>query len=168
MYLDPRPSGGAWPNNEPPPTAIQSEMLLLSALIRHGSAARALLPRIAAQQFADPLHGRIFEALTMDRPVDQIADLATLTAEFGSSGVLNDIGGAAYLVQLDGLGGPFDVVPDRAGAITDSWLRRQLLDLGEAVAGLAANQPGILNGAETLDLAEKRIADLRAAVGAPP
>lgn len=165
MYLDPRPSG-AWPNNEPPPTALQSEMLLLSALIRHGAAARALMPPIAAQQFTDPLHGRIFAALTMDRPAGQVADLVTLTAEFDGSGVLDCIGGPAYLARLADLGAPLDVVADRAGAIIDAWLCRQLIDIGEAVAGLAFNPRGILTGAETLALAEQRVADLRAVVGA--
>jgi replicative DNA helicase len=164
MYLNPGPSG-AWPNNEPPPTVLQAEMLLLSALIHHGGAARALLPQITAEQFAEPAHSRIFAALVVDRTPGQVADLATLTTEFQGAGVLDDVGGTPYLTQLVGVRAALSAAPDMARFVTDAWLRRQLVDLGETLGRLAFGNGG-LSGAETLALAEKRIADLRAVAGA--
>jgi hypothetical protein len=47
-----------------------------------------------------PFHGRIYQAITRRIEAGQLADAVTLKAEFEHSGVLEEVGGTAYLAQL--------------------------------------------------------------------
>jgi len=46
-----------------------------------------------AGAFADPIHGRIYQAITRRVEAGQLADAVTLKAEFEHSGILEEVGG---------------------------------------------------------------------------
>jgi len=89
---------------------------------------------LAAMHFADPIHGRIYQSIARRIEAGQLADAITLKAEFEHSGVLEEVGGTAYLAQL--LSSMVGII--NAGRV---WprdprmpgLRRQLIDIGETV-----------------------------------
>jgi len=83
-----------------PPRNEQAEQALLGALLANNKAYERVSDFLLPDHFADPIHGRIFEAIRRRVERGQLADAVTLKAEFEHSGVLDEVGGTAYLGQL--------------------------------------------------------------------
>ncbi len=87
--------------------------------------------------FADPVHARIYQSISRRIEASQIADPVTLRAEFEHTGVLEEVGGTAYLAQLlTAMVGIINAA-DYGRTIYDAWMRRQLIDIGETVVNQA-------------------------------
>ena len=112
---------------------------------------------LAPEHFADPLHGRIFLAITRRVEAGQLADAITLRAEFEHSGLLDEVGGVAYLGQL--LTAMVGIINagEYGRAIHDAWLRRQLIDIGENVVNNAFGQTPELDGAKQIEAGEEAL-----------
>ncbi len=98
------------------------------------------------EHFADPIHGRIFAAIARRVEAGQLADAVTLKAEFEHSGVLDEVGGTAYLAQL--LSAMVGIINagEYGRAVHDAWIRRQLIDIGEIVVNNAFGADPELDG----------------------
>jgi len=107
---------------------------------RTGAARRALANNKAYERvseflspdhFADPIHARVFAAISRRIEAGQLADAVTLKAEFEHSGVLDEVGGTGYLAQL--LSAMVGIINagEYGRAVYDAWIRRQLIDIGE-------------------------------------
>ncbi len=83
-----------------PPSNLQAEQALLGALLANNKAYERVSDFLAPDHFADPIHGRIFQAIARRIEAGQLADAVTLKAEFEHSGMLEEVGGTAYLAQL--------------------------------------------------------------------
>ena len=83
-----------------PPSNLQAEQALLGALLANNKAYERVSEFLVPEHFVDPLHGRIFQAIARRIEAGQLADAITLKAEFEHSGVLDEVGGTAYLAQL--------------------------------------------------------------------
>src|ERR1700709_2010260 len=73
-----------------PPSNPQAEQALLGALLANNKAYDRVSEFLAPEHFADPLHGRIFQAVTRRIEAGQLADAVTLRAEFEHSGLLDE------------------------------------------------------------------------------
>src|SRR3978361_1247240 len=113
-----------------PPSNLQAEQALLGALLANNKAYERVSEFLAAEHFADAVHGRIYQAISRRGEAGQLADAVTLKAEFEHAGVLEEVGGTAYLTQL--LTAMVGIINagDYGRAIHDTWLRRQLIDVG--------------------------------------
>ena len=120
-----------------PPSNLQAEQALLGALLANNRAYERVSEYLAPVHFADPIHGRIFQAIARRIEAGQLADAVTLKGEFEHSGILEEVGGTAYLAQL--LSSMVGIInaAEYGRAIHDSWLRRQLIDIGEVVVNNA-------------------------------
>src|ERR1700731_1058964 len=116
-----------------PPSNLQAEQALLGALLANNRAYERVSEFLAPDHFADPLHGRIFQAISRRVEAGQLADAVTLKAEFEHAGILDEVGGTAYLAQL--LTAMVGIINagEYGKAVHDAWLRRQLIDIGETV-----------------------------------
>ena len=155
------PSGfGATPRL--PPTNVQAEQALLGALLANNRAYERVSEFLQAEHFADPLHGRIYQAISRRIEASQIADAITLKAEFEHSGALDEVGGTAYLAQL--LSAMVGIINagDYGRAIQDAWLRRQLIDIGETVVNRAFGMEAELDAKQQMEAAEQSLFDLAA------
>src|SRR6201996_8171416 len=83
-----------------PPSNVQAEQSLLGALLANNKAYERVSEFLAPEHFVDPIHGRIFPAVVRRIEAGQLAYAVTLKAEFEHSGVLEELGGIAYLPQL--------------------------------------------------------------------
>ena len=83
-----------------PPSNVQAEQALLGALLANNKAYERVSEFLAAEHFADPIHGRIYQAISRRVEAGQLADAVTLKAEFEHAGILEEVGGTAYLTQL--------------------------------------------------------------------
>ena len=149
-----------------PPTNVQAEQALLGALLANNKAYERVSEFLAPEHFADPVHARIYAAIQRRCEAGQIADPVTLRAEFEHSGMLDEVGGTAYLAQL--LSAMVGIINagDYGRVIRDAWLRRQLIDIGETVVNRAFGAEPELDGAGQIEAAEQTLFNLATQGGA--
>ncbi len=140
-----------------PPSNLQAEQALLGALLANNKAYERVSEFLVPDHFADPLHGRIFQAIARRIEAGQLADAITLKAEFEHSGVLDEVGGSAYLGQL--LTAMVGIINagEYGRAVHDTWLRRQLIDVGETVVNNAFGADPELDGLKQVEVAEQAL-----------
>ncbi|HUC17619.1 MAG TPA: replicative DNA helicase [Acetobacteraceae bacterium] len=143
-----------------PPTNLEAEQALLGALLANNKAFERVSEFLVPDHFADPIHVRIFEAIRRRVETGQLADAVTLRAEFEHSGVLEEVGGTAYLAQL--LAATVGIINagEYGRTIHDAWLRRQLIDLGEVVVNRAFGAEPELTARDQVEAAEQSLYDL--------
>ncbi len=139
-----------------PPSNLQAEQALLGALLANNKAYERVSEFLAPEHFADPIHGRIYQAIVRRVEAGQLADAVTLKAEFEHAGILEEVGGTAYLTQL--LTAMVGIINagDYGRAIHDTWLRRQLIEVGETVVNNAFGADAELDGPQQIEFAEIR------------
>lgn len=130
-----------------PPSNLQAEQALLGAILANNKAYDRVSGFLAPEHFADPIHARIFHAITRHIQAGRLVDAVTLKTEFEHAGTLDDAGGAAYLAQL--LTAMVGIINagEYGQIIHDAWKRRQLIEIGETIvndafyASAAADDP---------------------------
>ncbi len=143
-----------------PPSNVQAEQALLGALLANNRAYERVSEFLIAEHFADPIHGRIYQSIARRIEAGQLADAVTLKAEFEHSGVLDEVGGTAYLAQL--LTAMVGIINagEYGKAIHDAWVRRQLIDIGETVVNNAFGAAPELDGVKQIEAAEHTLFQL--------
>ena len=143
-----------------PPQNQEAEQALLGALLANNKAYERVSEFLAPDHFVDPIHGRIFAAIQRRVEAGQLADAVTLRAEFEHNGLLDEVGGPAYLAQL--LTAMVGVINagEYGRVIHDCWLRRQLIDVGETVVNRAFGAEPELDARQQLEAAEQNLFDL--------
>ena len=143
-----------------PPSNDQAEQALLGALLANNKGYERVSDFLMAEHFADPIHGRIFQAISRRVELGQLADAVTLRGEFEHSGILDEVGGTAYLAQL--LTAMVGIINagEYGRAIHDAWLRRQLIDVGESVVNNAFGADPELDGMNQVEAAEQSLFEL--------
>ena len=143
-----------------PPSNDRAEMALLGALLANNKAYERVSEFLSPDHFADPVHGRIYHAIARRVEAGQLADAITLKAEFEHSGALDEVGGTAYFAQL--LTAMVGIINagEYGRAIHDTWLRRQLIDVGETVVNNAFGAEPEIDGRGQIELAESVLFNL--------
>ncbi len=143
-----------------PPSNVAAEQALLGALLANNKAYERVSEFLSPDHFADPINGRIYLAIARRIEQNQIADPITLRAEFEHSGILDEVGGTAYLAHL--LTAMVGIInaSDYGRTIYDAWVRRQLIDIGEIVVNNAFGADAELNGTQQIESAEQQLFDL--------
>src|SRR5215471_13536811 len=124
-------SGDAVVPQRTPPVNYDAEQALLGAILANNLVFDRVNEFLRPEHFADPLHGRIYEAIGKLIQRGQIANPVTLKNLFDQDGALTDIGGAQYLGRLAEAAVTIINASDYGRIIHDLYLRRQLIDLGE-------------------------------------
>jgi replicative DNA helicase len=140
-----------------PPCNLEAEQALLGALLANNKAYERVAEFLITEHFADPVHGRIYQAIARRIEAGQLADAVTLKAEFEHSGVLEEVGGTAYLAQL--LSAMIGIINagEYGRAIHDAWLRRELIEIGETVVNNAFGADATLDGRAQIETAEQSL-----------
>jgi replicative DNA helicase len=143
-----------------PPSNLAAEQALLGALLANNRAYERVSDFLVAEHFADRVHGRIYEAISRRIEAGQLADAVTLKAELEHSGLLDEVGGTAYLAQL--LAAMVGIINagDYGRTIYDAWVRRQLVDIGETMVNSAFGAGTELDGKSQIEEAESRLFNL--------
>jgi len=83
-----------------PPSNLAAEQALLGALLAQNRAYERVADFLEPKHFADPVHARIYRRIS-ERILDgRLADAVSMRADFENSGILDEVGGSAYLTQL--------------------------------------------------------------------
>ena len=141
--------------------AVEAEQALLGSLLSNNAKTADRCQFLRPEHFADAIHGKIFERAIQRIAVGLVADAVTLKVDFENTGVLEDCGGTKYLTQLLTCNIGWMATSAYAKAIHDTWLRRQLIDIGADVTDQAF---GAEPGADATELVT-RAAELVLALG---
>lgn len=126
------------------PHNIDAERDLLGAILVNNEAGSKVNAFLRAEHFYEPVHGRIYDAISILIDRGEIADPVTLKSYFDRDEALADIGGAQYLARLAASATTIINAENYGRIIYDMALRRELITLGE----------GIVNTAYDADLSE--------------
>lgn len=120
-----------------PPANLQAEQALIGAILANNRAYERVAAFLKPEQFADPIHGRIYQAIVSGIQAGRLIDAITLKGDLDNAGILDEVGGTAYLAQL--LTAMVGIINagEYGRTILDAWQRRQLIDIGEQVVNRA-------------------------------
>jgi replicative DNA helicase len=119
-------SEGAADRYREPPLNYEAEQALLGAILANNAAFERVADFLRPEHFAEPVHGRIFEACGTLVDRGQIANAVTLKNVFERSEELAEVGGAKYLSELQGNFVSIINARDYGRTVHDLFLRRQL------------------------------------------
>jgi replicative DNA helicase len=156
----PRATGADDPRLREPPHDFEVEQALLGAVLLNNAAYNRVSDFLQPEHFADPLHGRIWDAIARMIERQMLASANTLKALFEQDEVLVEKGGHNYLGRLVAAAVSIVDAGDYGRIIHDLYLRRQLIELGTETVNAAykhdLDDPAITQ----IETAEKRLYDL--------
>jgi len=124
------------------PYDIEIEQALLGAIFVDNQAIERVSALLRPEHFYDPLHQRMFEAITgaFERGGMVVTPL-TLHAQMKADPGLVEVGGLAYLANLAAAAPALPNVRDYARILHDLWVRRGLIHIGEDIVNTAYEAP---------------------------
>jgi replicative DNA helicase len=143
-----------------PPHNYEAEQALLGAILANNRVFDKVNEFLRKEHFADPLHGRIYDAAGTLIQRGQIANFLTLRNLFDQDPALVEAGGAKYLARLENAVVTIINAEDYGHTIHDLFLRRELINLGEEVVNEAFAYDLDLPAMEQIESAEQRLYQL--------
>ena len=142
------------------PQNIEAEQALLGALLANNKAFEKVSEFLKAEHFADPIHTKIYDIISKLISKGHIADVITLKNYFEQEGLLDEVGGYKYLVQLADSSSPLTNAEYYAQFIYDKYLRRELINTGFEIVNDATKEDLDSNAFEQIENAEKKLFEL--------
>jgi replicative DNA helicase len=140
------------------PHNLDAEQALIGALLVDNQVLMRIGDTLKPEHFYDPVHSRIYEAVTRMISRGSLADGITLHAKFAQDGALKDIGGAAYLATLVDAAADPAATPDYAKIVFDHAVRRDLIRIGSEMMHEAGEpEEGFEGGLRLIEDAEKKL-----------
>ena len=143
-----------------PPHNYEAEQALLGAILTNNRAFEKVSEFLQAGHFADPIHGRIYEALGKLIGRNQIANPITLKGFFEQDEALAEVGGTQYLARLANSVVTIINAEEYGRLIHDLHLRRELIDLGTEIVNEAFADDLDSTAVGQIGEAERRLYDL--------
>ncbi len=142
------------PHNE------EAEQALLGAILVNNKAFERVAEFLRPQHFYDPVHVRIYEAISKMIERGQIANPVTLKPYFDNDPALAADGGAEYLAELAANVVTVINAADYGRTIHDLFLRRQLIEVGTDMVNEAYRHDLDITAMDQIGEAEKQLFDL--------
>ena len=143
-----------------PPVNYEAEQALLGAILANNRAYERVSDFVQPEHFADPVHGRIYDACGRIIERGQIANAVTLKNLFEGDEDLAEVGGAQYLAKLQSSYVTIINALDYGKTIHDLYLRRVLIDLGSEVVNDAFDHDIDLSASQQIEAAEAKLYSL--------
>ncbi len=142
------------------PQNIEAEQALLGALLANNKAFEKVSEFLKPEHFADPVHAKIYDVISKLISKGHIADVITLKNYFEQEGLLNEVGGYKYLIQLADSSSPLTNAEYYAQFIYDKYLRRELINTGFEIVNEATKEDLDSNAFDQIENAEKKLFEL--------
>ncbi len=120
-----------------PPQNIEAEKSLLGAILMSDDSFASALEIVKASDFYDPRHSKIFASMTRLFEAGRKIDLITLTTELGNKKLLKEVGGRAYVSDLEAFVPISSHAEDYAKLVAEAAMRRRLISAGTKIAEAA-------------------------------
>jgi replicative DNA helicase len=160
---NPEREGAATQACRVPPRNLEAEQALLGAILVNNRAYERVSEFLRAEHFADPIHGRIFEACSRLIERGQIADGTTLKHVFDTDPDFAEIGGADYIARLARAAVTVINAGEYGRIVYDLHLRRRLIDLGEDTINDAYDTRTEATATDQIQATEQKLYDLATA-----
>jgi replicative DNA helicase len=141
--------------NQQAPQNVEAEASLLGAVLIDSDAIVKIADHITANDFYDPRHKHIYEAITRLYERREPIDVLTLADQLKNSGVLDIIGGASYLTELTNFVPTAAHVEQYAEIVAQKALRRRLITTSRDMTELGYDESKSLR--ELIEEAETRL-----------
>ncbi len=123
-----------------PPQNTDAEASLLGAILIDSDAIVKIADEIRSADFYDERHQRIYEAALALYEKHSPIDVLTLTDHLKDTGLLDMVGGAAYLTELTNYVPTAAHVERYADIVAQKSLRRRLIKASQDIVGLGYNE----------------------------
>ncbi|MEQ1890515.1 MAG: replicative DNA helicase [Alphaproteobacteria bacterium] len=140
-----------------PPSNVEAEQALLGAVLVNNDCFHQLSSFLEAVHFYDPVHARIFEAISKLIQRGLLASPVTLKNYFERDEGLAEIGGTQYLARLAGSATTVINAEFYGRIIHDLSVRRGLIRLGEDVVNRSYDSPVEVSAASQIEEAEANL-----------
>lgn len=144
-------------NYRSPPSNIEAEQALLGAILVNNDCYHQLSGFLEALHFYDPVHARIYEAISKLVQRGLLASPVTLKNYFERDEGLAEIGGTQYLARLAGSATTIINAEYYGRIIQDLAVRRGLIKLGEDVVNRSYDAPIEVSAASQIEEAESHL-----------
>lgn len=138
-----------------PPQSSEAEASLLGAILIDSDAIVKIADIVSADDFYDPKHARIFDAITHLYEKHSPIDVLTLSDQLKSSGFIEYVGGASYLTELTNFVPTAAHAEQYAQIIAQKAIRRKLIKVSQDTVEISYNEERNLQ--ELIEEAETRL-----------
>ncbi|MEQ1866455.1 MAG: replicative DNA helicase [Micropepsaceae bacterium] len=139
------------------PFDVEAEQALLGAILVNNDAFERVSGFLEPEHFHEPMHQRVYEALSRVIRKGQLASPVTLRPYFALDAAMKDVGGADYLAELARFSPSVINASDYGRMIFDLAQRRELIRVGEEIVNVAYDPPVDLSPSEQIEEAEKQL-----------
>ncbi len=143
-----------------PPLNEDAERALLGSLIHNNEALEKVSDFLKPEHFANPVNGRVFEAISKLCNQGRVADPIILKDFFTQDELLKEAGGVDYLIHLVDSVVSIINTEHYGRLIRDLYIRRQLIDVGETIVNDAHDSTVKTSAESQIENAEKQLFDL--------
>jgi len=141
-----------------PPQNTDAEASLLGAILIDSDAIVKIADSLSAEDFYDPKHQRIYEAIGQLYEKHSPIDVLTLSDQLKGTGFLEFVGGGAYLTELTNYVPTAAHVEQYADIVAQKAMRRRLIKASQDIVNLSYDEKQGLR--ELIEEAESRIFDV--------
>ena len=121
-----------------PPSNLQLEQAVLGALLANSARVYPMVAEtLRAEHFYDPVNGGIYREIVKLCEAGETADAITLRSRFAHTGILDEVGGTAYLAQLITAMVGLTLAKDYAAEVTHLWRCRKIIEATEEISEFA-------------------------------
>lgn len=149
-----------------PPHNLDAEESVLGALLLSRDAVNAVAEMgLTSGEFYKPAHQHIYDAIRTLTAGGQPVDVVTVADELRRAGMLEELGGSQYLIELQGRTPAISNAGRYAKIVQDTALARKLIAVSSEIAEMAYGEADdvirLLDQAETkmFEVAERRVTD---------
>lgn len=141
-----------------PPQNVDAEASLLGAILIDSDAIVKIADTIAADDFYDPRHQRIYEAIVQLYEKHSPIDVLTLADQLKNTGFLEFVGGAAFITELTNYVPTAAHAEQYADIVAQKAMRRRLIKASQDITSLSYDEKQGLR--ELIEEAESRLFDV--------
>jgi replicative DNA helicase len=146
-----------------PPQNIDAEMALLGSIMLRPLGLNEIMDSVSADSFYVEKHRLMYQAMLELARKNEPIDIVSLTAILREQGVLDTVGGPAYLSELTGNVPTSTNIEYYANLVARKSTLRNLIQAGDEIVELGFDEAKEIE--EVLDAAEKRVMGVTGATG---
>ena len=140
-----------------PPHNFEAEQALLGSILVNNAAYQRVAEFLRGEHFADPVHGKLFDALARLIERGQVVSAITLKTYIEHDEDIRAVGGTTYIAQLAAASVHVIDAGSFGRMVHDLYLLRQLIDLGQDVVNSAFKPTLEETALEQIEVAEKKL-----------
>ncbi len=127
-----------------PPQNLEAEASLLGAILIDSDSLIKIADIISSQDFYDPRHQKIYEAINQLYNKQYAIDVLTITDQVKNNGHIEAVGGASYITELTNYVPTASHIEQYADIVSQKALRRRLIKASQNIADLGFDETKVL------------------------